>query len=149
LALWQYWPHESYTFTNLSPDEVTAEPCVFTAIGQGKPAAGQLIVVSNQVQAVGDNIDPLLHFVQANPMPNTDKWYADVQIGIRSTSAATSYTLTAWLVDSNGVESLTKASPGYHNWWTDRQPPPGAKQVATANVTRNAVDNCPKSGARS
>src|SRR5262249_3805319 len=62
LAVWQAWPRQTYTFTVPSPDEITTEPCAFKATVQGKPPVGQIIVVSNQDQEIGDNNDPLLHF---------------------------------------------------------------------------------------
>ena len=133
-----------YAFTDPSPDTTMQESCAFTAIVKGTPPAGQVIVVSNQVQGVGDNIDPFLHFGRATPMPNTDKWYVDMQIGINTTSAGTPYTLTAWLVDANWVERLTQNLPHQQTWWNDKKAPPGAKAIATANVTRKAmrVPNC-------
>jgi len=133
-----------YTFTDPPSDTVTPEACAFYAKGLGKPPAGQVVVVSNQDQEVGDNSDPLLHFGPAKLWPNTDKWYAHVQIGVETTEARTPYKLTAWLVDASTVSELTKKSG--HDWWTDDKAPPGAEHVATANVTRKDMANCWKLG---
>jgi len=142
LAVWQAWPRPTYTFTVPSPDEITTEPCAFRAIVQGKPPTGQIIVVSNQDQDIGDNSDPLLHFGPATQWPNTDKWYAHVQIGDPETKAGTPYTLTAWLMDADTVASLTRTA--HHDWWDDKHAPNGSKQVATVSVTRKdvAIANC-------
>jgi hypothetical protein len=77
-------------------------------------------------------------------MPNTDNWYVDMQIGIKTTPAGTPYTLTAWLVDADWVERLIQNLPHQQTWWNDKKPPPGAKPVATASVARKdmRVPNC-------
>jgi hypothetical protein len=144
VPVWQkFGPHPAvYTFTDPSPDGVTQKSCAFTATGQGRPPTGQFIVVSNQVDDVGDNVDPFLHFGEATLMPNTNKWYADIQIGIKDTSPGTLYKLTAWLVSVDWVANMIQNSPNHRTWWNDKEPPPGARQVATASVTRNRVANC-------
>jgi hypothetical protein len=134
--------HQAFAFTNLSSDGATPESCAFTAKGEGTPPPGRVIVVSNQVQGVGDNIDHLLHFGRANKMPNTNNWYADVQIGISSTKPGTTYTLTAWLADAHWVDNKIRNTPGGHAWWPSDEPPPGAQKIASATVTRTANANC-------
>lgn len=137
--------HQVFAFTDPSPDNVTPEPCVFTASGRIIPPAGQALIISDRVQGVGNSIDPLLHFGIATIKPNTDQWYAEVQIGISRTSAGTPYTLTAWLVSSDWINYLIQVTPQKEAWWATLQSPPGAEKVASTSITRNGFDNCPNS----
>src|ERR1035441_6831190 len=70
-----YLPHHGpeITFTDPQPNEVSQERCVFSVSGRGTPRAGQVLVLSNQVQGTGDNVDPLLHLVVATMKPGTDQ----------------------------------------------------------------------------
>lgn len=137
LSYWQPWrPHTVYyTFIKPLPHEITPEPCAFTAVVQGKPPpVGWVMVISTQVLGVGDNVDPYLHYGKAVRMQNTNKYYDDVHNGIRKTSAGTTYKLTAWLMPAGEVAKMIRES--HHNWWNRKYVLSGAKQVATATVTR-------------
>jgi hypothetical protein len=144
VVVWQFWPRQVYTyiFTGLSHEGATPEPCTFTANGQGTAPAGQVLIVSDQEQGTGDNIDSLLHFGTVTMKPGTDLWYTHVQSGISTTPPGTPYTLTAWLVSADWINYLTQITPNQRTWWSTRAIPPGAKQVATVNIIRDAHDNC-------
>jgi hypothetical protein len=141
------WPHHDtgITFMDPSSNGVTPEPCVFTVSGQGTPPAGQVLLLSNQMQGTSDKVDPYLHFVRATMKPNTATWYADMVIGLSSTKGGTPYTLTTWLANGDWAKYLTQVTPNQVTWWSTLEPPPGAKKVETANVTRTAggMIGCP------
>jgi hypothetical protein len=132
-------------FTDPLPSEVSEKRCVFSVSGRGTSPEGKILVLGNQVQGTGDNVDPLLHLVVATMKPGADHWSADMVIGNTTTKSGTSYTVTAWLMDANWISYLTGQVYPIRNWWASYKLPPDAKVVATAIVTRvgGAMPGCP------
>jgi len=126
------------TFTNPPPDAQV--PCVYTVTGHGSPPTGQALVLSNQQQGTGSNVDSTLYFAAAKTNPDT--WNVVVQLGKDSTPAGTLFTLTTWLVDADWINYLTQVI-NQRPWWATLGTPPGAKQIQSVTVTR-AAGKCPK-----
>jgi hypothetical protein len=93
-------PANNFRFTNLLANGVTPEPCAFTVKGRGVVPHGQALVVSNQEEGTGNGVDPLLHYGPATTKPDSDLWFANVQIGVDRTKPWTRYALTAWLMNA-------------------------------------------------
>jgi hypothetical protein len=144
IAIWQIVPrhHLDIAFTNPEPGKITMVACNVPIAGRGTAPAGQVIVVSNQEQGTGDNIDPNLYFAKADE--GSSGWSVDERIGTSKTGAGTPYTVTVWLVDNKWTDYLTNltnlvgVNTGQNAWWSSHGPPPGASMVQTVNVTRSA-----------
>jgi hypothetical protein len=134
---WQFWPRHALdiAFTNPSPDAVTSEGCVVTVSGHGSPPAGQALVLSNQQQGTGNSVDSTMYFAIATI--NGDTWQAVSWLGSGSTPAGTPFTLTAWLVNADWIKYLTQAN-AHPTWWGALGAPPGAVEIQSVNVTREA-----------
>lgn len=136
--------HLDIAFTNPNPESGTIpmEACNVQIAGRGTAPAGQTMVVSNQEQGTGANIDPNLYFAMADM--GSSGWSADEQLGTSGTAPGTAYTVTVWLVDTNWIDYLTHLTnlPGVNSqqnlWWSSLEPPPGAKMVQAVPVTRSA-----------
>ncbi len=138
IFIWQvFGPHSGpgITFTNPPPDTVTPVSCVFTVTGNGSPAAGQALVLSNQQQARGSNVDSTMYFDVAKINPGT--WNVAVQVGNAGTPAGTPFTLTTWLVNANWINYLNQVT-NQRQWWGTPGIPPGAEKVQSVTVIRTA-----------
>jgi hypothetical protein len=141
-AVWQFWPWRApvIAFTNPVPGTVAEEPCSFTVTGRGAPPSGQALVIGNQQQGTGNNVDSTQNFAVIKTGPDT--WQVNVQIGNSGTPGGTTYALTAWLADADWITYLTQVTPNQQPWWGTAGPPPGASAIQTVDVARTG-GKCP------
>jgi hypothetical protein len=137
--IWQVWPRHDLGIAITDPSPDTSEGCVITVSGHGSPPAGQALVLSNQQQGTGSSVDSTMYFAVATI--SGDTWQVVSQLGDNSTPAGAPYTLTAWLVNADWIKYLTQADP-HPTWWGTLGAPPGAVEIQSVNVTREA-GKCP------
>ena len=124
-------------FTNPQPDQITKVSCNVQIAGHGTAPAGQVIVVSNQEQGTGDNIDPNVYFAKANV--GSSGWSVDEQLGNSTTAEGTPYRVTVWLVDNKWTDYLTNLTnlPGgttsQNAWWSSHGLPLDRSYVRPAH----------------
>ena len=113
MLVWQFWSRQvyTYTFTGLSPEGATPEPCVFIANGQGVPPAGQVLELATKSRVRATTLTRFFIFGTVTMKPGTNLWYTHVQSGISTTPAGTPYTLTAWMVSADWINYLTQIAP--------------------------------------
>lgn len=138
ITIWQVRPRHDLgiTFTNPPPNAVTPVSCVFTVTGRGSSPTGQTLLLSNEQQGTGSNVNATMYFVVAETNPGT--WQALIQVGNASTPGGTPFTLTTWLVNADWINYLTQITPNRRTWWGAPGTPPGAKEIQSVTVSRTA-----------